>query len=391
MPSAGTNSFKTYEAIGNREDLSDIISNISPTDTPFVSRAGKSKADATYHEWQTDELAAPAANAHLEAEEADIAQSSPTTRLGNYTQIFQKTVSVSGTQEVVRKAGRASELAYQLVKRGKELNKDIELAMLSNQAKAAGDATHARKLRGLPSWITTNLNAGAGASAGDATHAFTPGTARALTEDMVMDVIQKGYENGANFDAIMVAPAVKVIISKTFGGTGDRVTQYRQQTSKLAGTTVAVYQSDFGNFDIIPNRVMHNTDSDLDLQKFLFLVDFDMVSVATLRPVKSVTLAKTGDNEKRMLVTEKTLVIKNEKGLGMVADIDVNADYSAKSTAVTATITSSAASPIYTSAAVSNESLPVTVASSAGSPVYTSTVVSNTTDNPVPTQAVTTS
>lgn len=391
MPSAGTNSFKTYEAVGNREDLSDIISNISPTDTPFVSRAGKTKADATYHEWQTDELAAPAANAHLESEEADIAQSSPTTRLGNYTQIFQKTCSVSGTQEVVRKAGRASEMAYQMIKRGKELNKDIELAMLSNQAKSAGDASNARKLRGLPSWIATNLNAGAGASAGDATHAFTPGTPRALTEDMVMDVIQKGYENGANFDAIMVAPAVKVIISKTFGGTGDRVTQYRQQTSKTAGTTIAVYQSDFGNFDIIPNRVMHNATGGLDLQKYLFLIDFSMVSVATLRPVKSVTLAKTGDNEKRMLVTEKTLVVKNEKGLGMVADIDVTADYNTKSTAVTATITSSAAAPIYTSAAVSNESLPVTVTSSAGSPVYTSTVVSNTTDNPVPTQAVTAS
>lgn len=327
MPTAGTNSFKTYDAIGNREDLTDIISNVSPTDTPFISRAGKSSASATYHEWQTDELAAPAANAHLESEEAEIQASTPTTRLGNYTQIFQKTCSVSETQQVVRKAGRASEMAYQMLKRGKELNKDIELAMLSNQAATAGSATVARKLRGLPAWLTTNVSTGNGASTGTASTAYVPGTERALTEDLLVATIQEGYENGANFDTIMCAPAVKVMISQTFGGTGERVTQYRQQASKTAGTVVTVYQSDFGNFDLIPNRVMKNAESTLDLQKFLFLLDFSLVSVATLRPIKSVELAKTGDNQKRMLVTEKTLVVKNEKGLGMIADIDIDASY----------------------------------------------------------------
>lgn len=324
MATAGTNSFKTYEAVGNREDLSDVISNISPTDTPFTSRAGKATATATYHEWQTDELAAPAANAHLESEEAEITASTPTTRLGNSTQIFQKTCSVSATQQVVRKAGRASEMAYQMVKRAKELNKDIELAMLSNQGRVAGNATTARKLRGLPSWITTNVAKGASGAVGTDTTGYTEGTARALTEDILLDTIQTGYENGANFDTIMCAPAVKVLISQTFGGTGDKVTQYRKQTDKMAGTVVTVYQSDFGNFDLVPNRIMHNASPGLDLQKFLFLLDFSLVSVATLRPVKSVELAKTGDNDRRMLVTEKTLVVKNEKGLGMVADIDIS-------------------------------------------------------------------
>lgn len=323
MATAGTNSFKTYEAIGNREDLTDIISNISPTDTPFTSRAGKSVASGTYHEWQTDELAAPAANAHLESEEAEIEATTPTERVGNYTQIFQKTCSVSATQQAVRKAGRASEMAYQMLKRGKELNKDIELAMLSNQASDKGTASTPRKLRGLPSWITTNVSKGDSAQVGSATTAYTPGTARALTEQMLLDTIQLGYENGANFDTIMCAPAVKVLISQTFGGTGDKVTQYRKQSDKMAGTVVTVYQSDFGNFDLVPNRIMKNADGGLDLQKFLFLIDFSMVSVATLRPVKTVELAKTGDNDKRMLVTEKTLVVKNEKGLGMVADIQV--------------------------------------------------------------------
>lgn len=339
MATAGTNSFKTYDAKGNREDLTDIISNVSPTDTPFISRAGKSTAQGTYHEWQTDELAAPAANAHLESEEAEIEASTPTTRLGNSTQIFQKTCSVSATQQVVRKAGRSSEMAYQMLKRAKELNKDIELAMLSNQGRVAGTATTARKLRGLPSWLTTNVSTGNGAVKGTDMTAYTAGTARALTEGLLLDTIQEGYENGANFDTIMCAPAVKVMISQTFGGTGERVTQYRKQMDKTAGTVVTVYQSDFGNFDLVPNRIMHNATSTLDLQKFLFLLDFSLVSVATLRPVKSIELAKTGDNEKRMLVTEKTLVVKNEKGLGMIADIDIDASYEVESKPVVITNT----------------------------------------------------
>lgn len=320
------NAFDTYTAVGNREDLSNIIYNISPSDTPFLSAIGRTKATAVKHEWQKDTLAAPGANAQLEGDVVTPAASSPTTRLDNICQIFRKTASVTGTQEVVNKAGRTSELAYQMAKRMKELKLDIELALLQNQAKVAGDATTARKLAGICAWFKTNTNRAAdGADPTAATGAYTAtaGTPRKPTEDMITDVMQSCYTNGGKPTKMFVAPKMKGYISANFiGGVGSPVTTYRQQASKTAGNVVEVYQTDFGLLDIIPNRVMVNATASLDTSKNIFLIDPKMFAVAWLRDVAREDLAKTGDAKNVMLTAECTLEVRNEASSGVIADVD---------------------------------------------------------------------
>ena len=318
------NAFDTYTAVGNREDLSNIIYNISPSDTPFMSAIGRTKSNAVKHEWQKDTLAAPGANAQLEGDVVTPAASSPTTRLDNICQIFRKTASVTGTQEIVNKAGRNSELAYQMAKRMKELKLDIELALLQNQAKVAGDATTARKMAGIGSWFETNVSRAAdGASGGSGSTAATAGTPRKPEEGFITDVMQSCYTNGGKPTKMFVAPKMKGYISANFiGGVGTPVTTYRQQTSKTAGNVVEVYQTDFGLLDIIPDRVMVNATASLDTSKNIFLIDPKMFAVAWLRDVTREDLAKTGDAKNVMLTAECTLEVRNEASSGVVADVD---------------------------------------------------------------------
>ena len=289
-----------------------------------MSAIGRTKSNAVKHEWQKDTLAAPGANAQLEGDVVTPAASSPTTRLDNICQIFRKTASVTGTQEIVNKAGRNSELAYQMAKRMKELKLDIELALLQNQAKVAGDATTARKMAGIGSWFETNVSRAAdGASGGSGSTAATAGTPRKPEEGFITDVMQSCYTNGGKPTKMFVAPKMKGYISANFiGGVGTPVTTYRQQTSKTAGNVVEVYQTDFGLLDIIPDRVMVNATASLDTSKNIFLIDPKMFAVAWLRDVTREDLAKTGDAKNVMLTAECTLEVRNEASSGVVADVD---------------------------------------------------------------------
>ena len=211
--------FRTYAAVGLREDLSDIIYNISPTDTPFMSSVGKTKATAVYHEWQTDSLAAAAANAAVEGADASTATLSPTTRVGNRTQISQKTVGVTGTLQAVDKAGRKSELAYQLSKASSEIKRDMEFALLNNTVQSNGSAgSTARVLGGLQTWLATNGDFGSGGSAGaSGTTARTNGTNRTFTEDILKTVVKEVFESGGSPKVLMVTPAHKQTVSAFAG------------------------------------------------------------------------------------------------------------------------------------------------------------------------------
>src|SRR5690606_17205961 len=180
------NTYLTFSAVGNREDLVDTIYNISPTDTPFQSMIGKVKATAVLHEWQPDALAAPAANAQLEGDDIDTFSAvAPPSRAQNRCQISYRNVIVSGTQDAVSKAGRKQEIVYQLMKRGKELRRDMEFILTQNQAPAVGNASTPRQLRPLCGWYATNALRGAGGANGTPTAAAVDGTQRALTESMV--------------------------------------------------------------------------------------------------------------------------------------------------------------------------------------------------------------
>ena len=307
------NTFQTYQAIGRREDLSNTIYNISPTDVPFMSMIGRSKATNTLAEWQTDALDAAAANAQAEGDEYAFTAVTPTVRLGNYTQISRKTVIVSGSQQAGNNAGRDSEMALQLAKSSKSLKRDMEKALTGNVAKAAGNASTARKLGGMETWISTNVSRGsgspAGSGAGGGAAPVDAGTARAMTETLLKAVIQSTYSSGGDPSVLMVGPFNKGVVS----GFAGRSTA-RQNIAKDAIQAAAhLYASDFGELKVIPNRFQR--------EKSAFVIDPEYWSTAYYRDFKQEEVAKTGDAIKRALIVEYTLIAKNQAASGIVADL----------------------------------------------------------------------
>jgi hypothetical protein len=311
--------YLTYDAKGNREDLADVIYNISPEETPLGSSVTRGSSDAVFHEWQTDSLAAAAANAQLEGDDATYTTPSATTRVGNYCQISRKTLILSETQEAVNKAGRKSERAYQIAKYGAELKRDIEKACLETTAANAGAAVTARLSAGLGTWITTNDSLGAtGASSthttGAPTVARTDGTQRAFTETILKSVLQSVWTQGGTPKVLMVGPFNKTVVS---GFSGVATRNFDMSNVKPGPTAIIaaadVYVSDWGVVRVIPNRFQRDRDG--------FVLDFDLIQLRWLRPIANKKLAKTGDADKEMLVGEWTLRVNQEAGLGLAADL----------------------------------------------------------------------
>jgi len=306
-----SDTFDTYDSIGEREDLSDVIYNISPTDTPFLSSAAKTKATAVLHEWQTDSLtAAVTNNAVIEGDEVTIDAITATTRLSNSCQIMDKAICITGTQEAVDKAGRASEIAYQIAKKAKELKRDLEASLTSNNAEVTGSATAARVAGGLRSWVASNdLMGTSGTSGGLGNTAATNGTQRVFTETLLKSVIKSVWDAGGNPTMIMVGPFNK---QKLSGFTGNS-TRFDAGADATLYTSVDVYASDFGQLQVVPNRFSRDRDA--------WVLDMDYWGVAFLRDFTMHELSKTGDSEKRQLLVEATLESRNEAASGHVADI----------------------------------------------------------------------
>lgn len=311
--------YQTYTAIGMREDLSDVIYSISPTDTPFMSSIGKTKATAVLHEWQTDSLAAASlTNYAVEGDTASDATMSPTTRIGNRTQIAQKTIKISGTLQAVDKAGRKSEKAYQLAKASSEIKRDMETSLLSNQVAANGNSSTARKLGGLQAWLNTNYDGGTSGTAGSlGTTARGNGTNRTFTEDILKVVVRKVYAAGGNPKVLMVNPAHKQLVS-AFTGIAAQRFMAPANTPTTIISAADVYLSDFGAISVVPNRFMTSTNS---CDETAFILDPDMAAIAYLRPFQTNELAVTGDNESTQLLAEYTLEVRNEAAHGIIADI----------------------------------------------------------------------
>jgi hypothetical protein len=318
-----TGTTSSYDMVGNREDLIDKIFDISPTDCPFQTAIGKSKATSKKHEWQTDSLAAADAdNAEIEGNEYSYSQASPTTRLANYTQIFRKTIKVTGTQEAVSKAGRKSEIGYQAQKRAKEIKRDLEAALTSNNASVAGDDSTARKLGGLRAWLTTNTALGAGGSPANGGYnsgtgvvdAATDGTQEAFTKARLDTVIKSCAENGADLKMLMLGSHVKTVFSGFMSDSS--VAQLRTNVSGNGQATIVggveTYVSDFGDLMVKYNRFQRARDA--------FLVDPDYASVAVLRKMSVERPAKTGDAVNYVMLHECTLRVDNEAAHGVVAD-----------------------------------------------------------------------
>lgn len=315
---------------GKPRDLSDIIFDISPTDTPFLTMCGRTKAIQTLHEWQTDKLGSPAANVQVEGADVSVFAESTTTELTNKTQILSKAINVSGTAQAVKQNGVSKQYAYQMAQRTKELKKDVEYALLSNTLEAseatAGGTTTGRKMRGLPTWMeTANCDFGTGgAAAVPATPAAcTAGTARAVTEGALKAVLTAIYNAGGQPDRIMMAPAVRVKMSEVLNG---GATKMENAEKKKATAVIDVYVSDFGALKLIPNRVQaYETYS----AKAAYVLDPDYWKVAYLRGFQEQKLAHTGDSLKGHVLVECTLEARNPSSSGMIADLDPTLDASA--------------------------------------------------------------
>lgn len=312
-----TSAFSTFAAIGNREDITDTIYRIDPTDTPFYSGVEKAKAAAVNHEWQTQALRSVAANAQLEGDDITAVSRTPTVRLGNICQILYTSARVTGTQRVVDHAGRDDEMAYQEMLAGLELKRDIEYNLVGlSTAKVTGATTTARKFASVNAWITTNTDKGGGTAAdptaADGTSArVDSATLSAFTEARLKNVIKKCFDQGGKPTVVMLNSFNKQQFS-TFTGRG---TPMQDQGERKITAAVDVYESDFGRLKVTPNRFMRQRDA--------FVLQMDMWATAPLpgRSMVSFPLSKTGDSDAKVILSEMTLESRNEKASGGVFDL----------------------------------------------------------------------
>ncbi len=321
--------FDSYDAIGNREDLADIIFNVAPTETPLQMMAMRGRASNRLHDWQADVLANAALNKTIEGDDAITVVLSPTVRMQNYTMISNKVIVISGTQEVVDKAGRKSELAYQLAKSGKELKRDMEFGLTRDQDGAEGNSTTARVLYPMEAWYgtlvtteaapqVTNEFRGASSNNNGALVNLVPisnptrdGTLRALTESLLKSAIQACWTNGGEPGVVMVGPFNKTVVSAFTGNS----TRFDQGEDKRLVAAIDIYVSDFGTHRIVPNRFSR--------EETCHVLTMHLWSVNYLRAFKQIPLAVTGDNFRRQLICEYTLKACNESGSAVIADCTI--------------------------------------------------------------------
>lgn len=290
---APTNTFQTYQAIGNREDLLDVVTNISPTDTWCLSNFGRSSATSTLHEWTTDALATPAANAVIEGDDASASAITARTRVNNYTQISRKTYIISDTQMAVNASGGPEE-TRQKANKLKELANDIEFAIVTNSAAAAGASGTARQTKGAIGWIATNV---------------TTSSASTLTDVLLNTNLQLVWAAGGKPSNILCGGARKADIS---GFTGN--TKNVSAEKKTLVYAVDIFQSNFGTLTINLSTIMHASHAD----KLLVFGDINLWNLAWLRPINYEKLYRSGGATRYMIEAEYAVECLQEKGSGKI-------------------------------------------------------------------------
>ena len=288
----------TYEAVGNKEDVSDIITNIAPYDTPLYSRIGKTRATAVTHEWLEDVLGEPMENKHPEGYTYETADVDPRQRQTNYTQIMHRGIQVTDTQEVVLKHGVRSEMAYQMQKALKELAFDCEKALIEQDTKVLGTSiATTRQFGGLPYWIVTNR--------------LTNGAARPLTFDLVNNALEQTWTAGGKPSVLLVSPRNKRVISTFTAGH----TKYMDgnKTKKLT-QVISVLETDFGTLQCITDRFMKNDK--------IYGLSPEYMKKAFLRPFKSGDMPKANDMQRKYVNGEWTLEMRAEKAHFVIEKLD---------------------------------------------------------------------
>lgn len=323
-----TGAYSQYDANNINEDLEQVIYNVDPFDTPFFSKvAGRKKVKNIRHEWLTENLkSVDANNAVIEGDDATLETSQPTVRVSNIAQIMDKTVVITGTNEAVDHAGYKSALAHQIMLRGRELKRDTETIMLANQASVLGDDTTARKLGGLPTWLTTNTaRASGGADGGysqttSLTVAATDATTglRTFSQSLLIEAQQSAFENGGEPDILMMSPyqKTKFIDATNFPGSAELRSNVSQGSAAKIVNNVEVYLGPFGTLKVMVNKWQRSRD--------VYLLDSEYLSVGTLRPLRQWELAKSGDSEKRQMLHEVTLICENQQAHAVIADLSTS-------------------------------------------------------------------
>jgi len=318
-----TNTFDTYDAVGNREDLQDKIYMVSPEKTPVMSAGRKFKASAKFHEWQRDTLAAPNKdNAAVEGDDVTADALVATERIGNYAQIFDKIAVVSTSQRKTNHAGRSDEMKYQIAMKAiPELKRDIEAMLISNNAAVVGNSTTARKSFGIGTAIYTNTSHGVGgstASPASGTHLVAPtaGTNRTWTEAMLKTVMQSIYANSGDMPSfISMTPSHKGTFSGFAGIAVNRYQVGKKEQGRIIGGA-DVYMSDFGELTVVPNYVQTTASANTVL-----VLNPETYGVATFQEFSTTALAKNGHNDREMVSTEVLTVVTTEKANGKIADL----------------------------------------------------------------------
>ena len=291
--------FQTYQQVGIKEDISDIISNISPTKTPFQSMISKEKVHNTLFQWQEDSLRAVAVNAKVEGADPTDVTVDPTSLRTNYTQIFTESVKVAGTADVVSTYGRAKEMAYQMAKSAAQVKRDLEHALIGySNAAVAGTSAVARETASAWTMITGNSSTATGAD---------------FDEADITTVLQAVYSDGADPSVIMVTPANSIVVA----GFGQASGRYRVVTGPgdrkgVVTNVVNLYVSPFGEQKVVLNR--------FELANYTLIFDPAQWALCTLRPWMRETLAKTGDATRMMIVGEFGLKHKNYAASGYIVD-----------------------------------------------------------------------
>lgn len=311
-----TNTYDTYDSANAiRQDLSKVITNVSPEDTPFYSKCKKTKATNTYHEWMTDSLRSSGTNAHIEGDATVAEARTAPSRLGNYSQIFKNAVLIPSTGAAVDSVKKASAMAYEVMKVAAEQKLDIEKALFANNARVAGNATTARELAGVPAWLTANTvfesgNSGADPT-GDGTDGRTDdGTPVAFSQARFDAAMQSIWNSGGKANSVYLS-SFQMNVALGFTGNNNQRSQISADAGKVSNY-MAVYLTPWGSVEFIPSRENRARD--------VFILQDDMWEIASLRPMKNEALAKDGDYEKRQVVSELTLVSRNEAASGAIYD-----------------------------------------------------------------------
>jgi hypothetical protein len=307
-----TNAFDTYEATSDREQLSNIIYNISPQTTPFMSAIGKNSVKNVTFDWQTETLPSASGTGEIEGFEISRAATTATVRESDVAMIQSRNSTVTGSQQASDPAGVKSQIAHFMALNAKALKRDMETALTGNYAKVAGSASAARQTRSFESWITSNDSRGSGGADGSASAAATDGTQRDLTEALLKTVLQTGFGNGAEMSMAICGPYNKTVIS---GFTGRSNVRQVIETDTVEAS-ISLYASDFGELRIVPDNFSR--------ERSLLLVDPNYAAVSYLRDFESVDISTIGDAITKMLVVEYGLQMSNEAAHGIVADLNTS-------------------------------------------------------------------